>query len=379
MVCVSASLHASAANPTAQLGAELRAKRDALVGFHQEFEITQTNKTAQGDESFKRNAFIDVARGAWRERAVTGSGNYVAIFDGDQTFLMEEGGTEYTRTARHGKGDAPQPSPYSIADPDWSRAREARRGPCGFRQNDHACVVIDAPVKPWLHVNTTSSQTRMLDGTVRMVLDLETGLLISMRAVQNVQSASLTYQSDITVKLKSMTYGMTPEESLFKLPAGLQEVRELSRWDAGKIKKQLTGKPAPELAVHDMSGKPVSLASFKGKTVLLDFWTTWCPSCRQDGSALEKLYTKYNQKDLIIVGFSVNEDRKLVEKFLGEHPHTYPIVLTSENEMPRPYQISVFPTYIVIDPDGTVEFAVEGDQGFGELRKLLKKAGLDAD
>jgi len=47
--------------------------------------------------------------------------------------------------------------------------------------------------------------------------------------------------------------------------------------------------------------------------------------------------------------------------------------------MPRPYQIGAFPTYIVIDRDGTVSAAVEGDKGFSDLRKLLKKAGLEAE
>jgi hypothetical protein len=47
--------------------------------------------------------------------------------------------------------------------------------------------------------------------------------------------------------------------------------------------------------------------------------------------------------------------------------------------MPRPYQIGVFPTYIVIDRDGTLTSAAEGDQGFSDLRKLLKKAGLELE
>lgn len=47
--------------------------------------------------------------------------------------------------------------------------------------------------------------------------------------------------------------------------------------------------------------------------------------------------------------------------------------------MPKPYQIRVLPTYIVIDRDGTVSAAVEGDRGFGDLGKLLKKAGLESE
>jgi hypothetical protein len=79
----------------------------------------------------------------------------------------------------------------------------------------------------------------------------------------------------------------------------------------------------------------------------------------------------------VIIGALVDEQRAVVEKFLGEHPHAHPIIETSENEMPRPFQVHSFPTYIVINRDGTIASAVDGDQGFSELRKMLKKAGLE--
>jgi thiol-disulfide isomerase/thioredoxin len=103
------------------------------------------------------------------------------------------------------------------------------------------------------------------------------------------------------------------------------------------------------------------------------------PQCRADAPELDKLYANYGGKDLAIVGISVNEDRQIVEKFLKEQPHQFPIVLTSENEMPRPYQVGAFPTYMVIASDGTLASVADGDQGFGELRKFLKKAGMDTE
>ena len=81
----------------------------------------------------------------------------------------------------------------------------------------------------------------------------------------------------------------------------------------------------------------------------------------------------------MIIGISVEEERAVVEKFLKEHPLSYPIVLTAENEMPRAYQMGSFPTYVVIDRNGNVAAAVEGDQSLSDLRKLLKKAGLPLD
>ena len=59
----------------------------------------------------------------------------------------------------------------------------------------------------------------------------------------------------------------------------------------------------------------------------------------------------------------------MVERFLAEHPHAFPVVLTTENEMPRPFQIGVFPTYVIVDRDGNVAGAAQGDRGvrsFGE-------------
>ena len=213
-----------------------------------------------------------------------------------------------------------------------------------------------------------------------MLFDTETGLLVSSRIVEAFDDTRGGYQSDVTYTLKRMSYGASPDARLFRVPSGnMIEVKQLSPWNAARIQKQLAGNPAPALTVTDLHGNQLALANFRGKVVLLDFWTTWCPPCRADAQALEKLYRAYSAKDVTIIGISVNEDRSVVEKFLGEHPHTYPIVLTTENEMPRSYQIATFPTYIVIDRDGTVITASEGDKGFASLRKLLQKAGLNAN
>jgi thiol-disulfide isomerase/thioredoxin len=375
-----AALDAGAETPATGLLSDLKTKRERLGALHQEFDVSQTSKTLHSMQSSQRQTVIDISQGRWREKSVSGSGTHVKIFDGKDLFEMEDQGDEYVRTKLQSKDEDPAPSPYGFGNPLWEKAVEVQRQPCGLRGVDHACVVIDAPLKPWIRAGSNGHNSKLLEGSTRMVFDSETGLLISSRTVRIIDNGRSTYQSDTSCTLKRMSYGASADAAIFKLPSGdLREVKELSRWDAAKIKKQLGGKTAPELALTDLKGKPVTLSSLKGKTVLLDFWTTWCGPCRADGPALEKLYRKYGEKDLMIVGISVSEEREIVEKFLNEHPHTYPIALTSENEMPLPYQISVFPTYIVIDRDGTVTAAVSGDKGFGDLRKLLKKAGLESE
>ena len=372
---------AAAANPTSTFWTELKAKRDALPSVHQEFEVTRTFKTSHGTQALKRDLIIDVAREQWRERSISGSGNQIRIFDGKDLFRMEEGGNEYVRTKRKSKDDDWTP-PYAANDIDSSKAKELARQPCRIPGNDHMCVVLEIPLKRWTRPTSSSGGhfITLVQGIQRIVLDTETGLALGSLTVEMIDNQKGGYQSETTYVLKRLSYGATPNARLFQLPStDLREVKELSHWNATRIKSELAGKPAPDLVVTDLKGKPLTLSGFKGKTVLLDFWTTWCPPCRADAPAIHDLYRKYAEKELTIVSISVSEDREVVEKFLKEHPVDYSVVLTTENEMPRPYQVGVFPTYIIIDRDGTVAAAVEGDKGFAELRKLLKRAGLEPE
>ena len=373
------ALNGASETAVGKLWTDLKNKRDSLSGAHQEFDVSRTYKMTANTQSSKWQIVLDMSQGRWREKSVSGSGNRLRIFDGNDLFSMEEGGDEFVRVKRHGKDPDPVPSPYLPYEADWSKSREIERRSCGISDRTDQCVVLEVRLKPKPPTNSPGRVTAMVDGVASMSIDVENGLILSLRIVQAMQS-SLSYTSETTYAVNRVSYGRPTDLSLFKLPSeDLREVRELSRWDAPKIKKQLAGKPAPELSVTDIHGNPVALSALEGKTVLLDFWTTWCPPCRADAPALDKLYRKYGEKDLMIVGISVSEDRAIVEKFLKEHPHDFPVVLTTENELPAAYQIGVFPTYIVIDRDGTLASAVQGGKGFPELRKLLKRAGLEVD
>jgi thiol-disulfide isomerase/thioredoxin len=369
--------------PTETLWTSLAAKRSTLSSAHQEFEVSQSTRFANGgSRASKRQSILDLAPGQWRETSVSGSGSHIRIYDGNEILSMEEGGDEYVRIRRRPNATTePVPNTYRLALPDWPRAKELERAACNLPGVSHQCVIFEIPLKPAVPRNLTQDTTRMLNGVTRVALDLETGLLVSSRTLENYQNRNGGYQTTLHYVLKKMSYGGGPADAaLFAVPsAEMAEVKELTKWNAAKIRKRLAGQAAPELSVTDINGNLISLADLKGKTVLLDFWTTWCPPCRADAPSLDKLYKKYSGKNFTIVSISVSEDRAVVEKFLNGHPHSYPIALTTENEIPRPYQIGTFPTYIIVDPDGTVASAVEGNQGFGELRKLLKKAGLELE
>jgi len=145
-------------------------------------------ETQQHSQSSKRRVLIDVSPGQWREKSVSGSGNSVRIFNREDPFPMEEGGDEYVRGKhRSKKDDDPLPVPYGAGDPDWSKAVELERRPCGIPKIDHPCVLLEVRLKPWARVNSNSS-IKMLEGSEWMLLDMETGLLLFSRAVQTIDN-----------------------------------------------------------------------------------------------------------------------------------------------------------------------------------------------
>ena len=382
LIVLAAALPLTAATDSAagKLWSDLKVKRDALAGIHQEFDVSRVVKIQGTERTSKSHIIVDMSRGEWREKSVSGAGNRVKIFDGQDVFTMEEDGDEFVRLKRRSKDAIPVPTPYLDTDADWSKAKEIERRDCPLPGEKDSCVLLEARLKQWTRPSSPGGFTRLMDGSARVLVDLENGLVLSMRVVELIQGERVSYKSDTAYSLIHMSYGNGVDASLFKLPAtGMREVKQLSEWNAEKMRKHLAGKPAPEIMAVDIEGKRVALAAFKGRTVLLDFWTTWCPPCRADAPALDKLYDKYGDKDLMIVGISVGEDHATVAKFLTDHPHEFPILLTSENDLPPAFQIGVLPTYVVIDRDGIVASAVEGDRGFSDLRKILKKAGLEVE
>ena len=369
------ALSSAAQTPAGTRWAELTAKREKLSSYHQEFEISRSYAVPGGQRAAQRQLTLDAAGARWRERTVSGSENLVRLYDGQALFSFEEGTPEYLRGKLPAPGEPPLPTAYRFGEPEWTKAVELPRQPCGVVAR--TCLTLDVPLKGREMAGGAANAPRMLPGTMRLLADAETGLLVSYQASQEVQAPTGGYRQETRLTLKRMTFGKPALASLFTLPANFREVAEFTPWNAAKIQQQFAGKPAPAFVVKGLDGKAISLASFKGKIVLLDFWATWCPPCRADAPALEKLHQQH--QDLAIIGISVSEERATVEKFLREYPRGYPVALTTENELSRPYQAGPLPLYLVIDREGKLTAAVEGDQGMAQLRRLLKQAGLETE
>ncbi len=135
-------------------------------------------------------------------------------------------------------------------------------------------------------------------------------------------------------------------------------------------------KAAPEWQLKDLNGKPVNLSDFKGKVVILNFWATWCPPCRQEIPGFIALQKQYADKGLVIVGVSLDEGgAAVVNSFVKKMRINYPVVMGDQKTAAAYGGIQVVPTTFVIDKNGKI--AAQHDGGAdratfeGEIKPLL--------
>lgn len=138
-----------------------------------------------------------------------------------------------------------------------------------------------------------------------------------------------------------------------------------------------SNKPAPGFALKNAQGREVSLASYKGKVVLLNFWATWCVGCKQEIPWFMDFQTKYKADGLEVLGVSLDDEGwKVLKPYLSEHPINYTIVLGNDHIADLYGGVDALPTTLLIDRQGNIASThtgvVDQTQVEKELRELLK-------
>ena|SRR5205085_5116863 len=136
--------------------------------------------------------------------------------------------------------------------------------------------------------------------------------------------------------------------------------------------------PAPRFHAKTLSGEQFNNASVKGKVVLFQFWTTWCPYCKSEESLVNDVTTEFADKGLIVLAVDVAESKKRVQQYLKDHPRKCQIVLTDDTNLAAMYQANAYPIYVVIDRDGNISETQRGAIGERGLRRMLSRAGLES-
>jgi len=126
-----------------------------------------------------------------------------------------------------------------------------------------------------------------------------------------------------------------------------------------------------------LNGAPFDLAKLRGEVVLLNVWATWCGPCRYEIPVLKALHDKHSARKFQVVGVSVDEKdfEEDVKKYVQSEKVQYPIVLDPEGRIGNLFQISVLPTSVLLDREGTIVWVQTGmiEEGNESLEKALTK------
>jgi thiol-disulfide isomerase/thioredoxin len=135
---------------------------------------------------------------------------------------------------------------------------------------------------------------------------------------------------------------------------------------------------APDFTLDTMKGGHISLSSYRGRVVLLDFWATWCTGCKVEIPWFVEFDRKYRSKGLTTIGAAMDEEgKRLVLPYLKEHAIGYPIVAGFPSLM-KPYEITALPVTLLIDRTGRIADTHAGvvDKNIWEkeIRELLAES-----
>lgn len=123
-----------------------------------------------------------------------------------------------------------------------------------------------------------------------------------------------------------------------------------------------TPEMAPDFALTALSGQAIRLSSLRGRVVLVNLWTTWCPPCREEMPSMERLYARFRGPDFELLAVSEDEadGRAQVEAFVREMDVSFPVLLDPDRMVGAAYGVWGYPETFVIDREGRIVEHVVG-------------------
>ena len=169
--------------------------------------------------------------------------------------------------------------------------------------------------------------------------------------------------------------------------ANVSQAELVEAGDAQAALNPLIGKPAPQFSLEDLSGKKVSLADYKGKALLINFWATWCGPCKVETPWLVDLRNQYASKGFEILGISAEgddlapsdkegwaRDKTAIGDFVQRMHMPYPVLIDGDS-LAKPYGgLDAMPTSFFVDRSGKIVAATMGITSKDDIEENIQKA-----
>lgn len=130
--------------------------------------------------------------------------------------------------------------------------------------------------------------------------------------------------------------------------------------------------PAPALRLKNSDGKPVDLAQYKGRVVLVNFWATWCPPCRKEFPSLGRVRKLFGPNEFEVIAVNVGEDADTVFSFAGDTE--FPVLFDHDSKAMAAWSVRGLPTTYLVDKQGRWVYRATGGREFddADIVKLIR-------
>ncbi len=139
----------------------------------------------------------------------------------------------------------------------------------------------------------------------------------------------------------------------------------------------VAGDAAPDFTLEDTKGNKVTLSALRGKIVMVNFWATWCPPCKEEMPSMEKLNKIMAGEDFVMLAVNTEENgRSVVPAFLKNNPHDFTVLYDDTGTVQQQYGVYRFPESFIIRKDGTVDKKVIGAIDWASPKTIAYFKGL---
>lgn len=132
----------------------------------------------------------------------------------------------------------------------------------------------------------------------------------------------------------------------------------------------------PDFSLQDMDGNTHNLSRYKGKPVIVNFWATWCPSCRKEMPSMNRAWDKIRHEGIELIAINVADDRESVESFIKMTGVEFPVLLDTESKTAEAWPVRGLPMTFVVDPEGKLVFRAIGSREWDDDKLLDKVRAL---
>ncbi|KAA6184811.1 TlpA family protein disulfide reductase [Thiohalocapsa marina] len=126
-------------------------------------------------------------------------------------------------------------------------------------------------------------------------------------------------------------------------------------------------------------GETYRLQDLRGKTLIVNFWATWCPPCLAEMPSLQRAWEQVRDEEILVLAINVGEDQAAIERFTERMPLTFPLPMDPDSGTVQAWPVRGLPTTFVVDPDGRLIYRAEGERDWDAPELLQQVRAIAAD